>query len=158
MWAYLYQVSMLAADAPGTSPGSGAATANFLSSLGSLSWLFNLGAGGALAFMAYKRVLVMPIGEYTDAKAEWEKERVRLEKLVDDTKATAERNARDSKAQCDRERTRLEKDLDDVQATNASLTNTIIEQVVPAVTLVAGPLNELVKLKQPVSKRRGNDI
>lgn len=66
------------------------------------------------------------------------------------TAAERERAAYDTRLQG------LQTDLEGARDNVAELTDTIIKQVVPAVTRVAGPLSELVELKRAQPRRRGN--
>jgi hypothetical protein len=108
----------------------------FVSSLGSLSPIFSLGLGGVIAFMLIKRIWIMPVGEFNDFKETTERERVAT-KIASDARISG-----------------LENDLDTARQSIAELTDTMIKQVVPAVTRVSGPLNELVELKRAQQRGR----
>lgn len=89
-----------------------------------------------------------------------------LPREINEYKAAAERERVETKADVDRERSEnksafnvriqgMQTDLDAARGNVADLTDTIIKQVVPAVTRVAGPLSELVELKRAQPRRRG---
>lgn len=121
---------------------------DFLSSVSSLSPILSLGLGGVLAVMLIKRIWIMPVGEFNDYKTVAERERI-------EAKADCDRERLDIKVAAETRVLRMQADLDEARVVNAELTDTIIKQVVPAVTRVAGPLSELVELKRTQQRKRG---
>jgi hypothetical protein len=129
-----------------TTGGSG--VSDLVATLSSFSPFFSLGIGGVLAVMLIKRIWIMPVGEYRDFRAA-------VEASIEAAKVNADRERVEAKAAADERAARYQTDLDDARATVAELTETIIRQVVPAVTRVAGPLSELVEIKRAGQRKRG---
>lgn len=129
-------------DAASTPSGSGGGFADLVSSLSSLSPLFSLGLGGVLAVMLIKRIWIMPVGEFEDYKAAACAAIAAAERVRDDTKTAADERILG-----------LQGDLDTAREQVSELTDTIIKQVVPAITRVQGPLTELVELKRKEQRK-----
>jgi hypothetical protein len=140
------------AVAEGTSAGANPA-ADFLASISTFNPILNLGLGGVLVFLIIKRIGIMPTYVFKDAKAEWDRERVDIQTRVDHERDSW--NAERVRLEADRVRERDDsrRDTDEAQSTIKTLTTTIVDQVVPAVTRVYGPLTDLVRLQEAEERR-----
>ena len=139
--------SALSADAPGT-PATGSGFLSGLSSLSYLAPLFGPLVGVVIAVMLIKRIWIMPVGEHKEAMAA-------LTARMEAAAAAAEESRVETKAISDSRIHKLHHDNDSLQVMNGELTDTIIKQVVPAVTRVAAPLSELAEIKRAQSRKRG---
>jgi hypothetical protein len=126
----------------------GGGVSDLVATLSSFSPFFSLGIGGVLAVMLIKRIWIMPVGEFADYKAVSEDAR-------EAAKASCERERAEAKVNADERYARMQTDLDAAREQVSELTETIIRQVVPAVTRVAGPLSELVEIKRAGQRKRG---
>jgi hypothetical protein len=133
--------------------GASSTAVDLLNSVSQFNPILNLGLGGVLVFLIIKRIGIMPTYVFKDAKAEWDRERVDLQNQIEQHRVSCAADRDRVEVDRVRERDQARKDNDEAQATIKGLTTTIVEQVVPAVTRVAGPLLDLVRIKEAEERR-----
>lgn len=128
---------------PTPAAGSGTGILDAITSASSLGPLAGLSTSGLvlLLFLSWKHILIMPVKAYENEKAQWEIN-------FTQEKETHTRDRETSKEERTRERESLNREIETLQKTNKDLTQFLFTEVIPAVTKVAGPLEQLEKIQQ----------
>jgi hypothetical protein len=138
---------------PAPSPSTTSTVVDAVSSFSSLGPLAGL-SSGALVFLlvlSWKHILIMPVKAHEDQKAQWD-----ATTLQERAESKRERDV--AEADRTREREGLSREIEGLQKTNKDLTQFLFTEVIPAVTKVAGPLEQLEKIHQDTLdelRRRG---